>query len=160
MYQIHTPTDISFVPDAKIVLANRAMETNATDFGKAYLASAEEISNSLRSGYLNGIYHDKAKNQIASVISAVKETAAETDSEELIEFLETLAKILNITLTKTYKVSITFSVDAEIELPLGSDESDVDADDFSLYLEYNNYDCDLSDWEVTDRTIDYIEASN
>lgn len=160
MYQDSQVTDpLVFSPDAKIVIANRECELNDGNYDKPIQMNAEDISNKLRTGYLYNKNYEQRTKQISSVISAVKEAAGETDSEELIEFLHDLANILNITLTKTYKVSLTFSVDAEIELPLGSDESDVDADDFTVMLEYNNYDGELTDWDTTDVRLDDCDTS-
>jgi hypothetical protein len=158
--QTTTPTLLVFNPDAKIVIADRAKDSIREDFGIPVEVSAEYLSQALRDRWFKSNNYDAANVKISKVIAAVKEAAAESDSEELNEFLQDLANILHISLTKTYRVSLTFSVDAEIELPIGSDESEVDADDFNIVLEYNNYDGELTDWETTDTRLDSCEPNS
>jgi len=158
MYQdSQVTTPLVFDPSATIVIADRAMEFNDTNYGKSVEMTAEDISNKLRSGYLHNRNYEARTKQISSAISAIRDTAAETDNEELIEFLQELADILNITLTKSYRVALSFSAYAEVELPLGTDSDEITYDDFEIELSSSNSDVELRDWELSDSQIDYIE---
>ena len=156
--QTSTPTPLVFNPDAKIVIADRAKDSIREDFGIPVEVSAEYLSQALRDRWFKSRNLDAAEAKISKVIAAVKEAAADTDDVDLTEFLGDLANILHISLTKTYKVALTFSVDAEIELPIGFDDSEVDADDFTIHLEYNGCDADLTDWDITESRLDSIET--
>lgn len=154
-----SPQFESFDPNATIVIADRAMDWQAETYGKGVTLDAETISARLRDGWVARNAYESQLKIVQDAIRAVRDAADEAESDEMIEFLGDLANILKITLTKSYKVSLTFSVDAVVDLPIGSDDSDVDADDFQLYLEYNNYDCELTDFDVTYRNIDDIDSA-
>jgi len=162
MYANETPSPqfFEFDPSATIVIANRAMDTFSEDYGKPTEVTAEYVSQAIRDRWVKTNAYDRNQSDIQKIADFVRNTAEETDNEEVIEVLTELADILGINLTKTYTVSLTFSVEATIELPIGRDSDEIDADDFDLSLEYNNYGAEMPDWDLTDRTIDYIQASN
>ena len=162
MYQSHNPADNPLVynPEATIVIADRACDTYSTEYGKPTEVNAEYVSQAIRDRWVRTNAYDRVQSDIQKIADFVRNTAGETDNEEVIEVLTELADILGINLTKTYTVSLTFSVEATIELPIGRDSDEIDADDFDLSLEYNNYGAEMPDWGLTDRTIDYIQAFN
>jgi len=93
---------------------------------------------------------DLLQSRIIRVEALLKETLAEVSDEEWVEFIAEIAKALNISLTRTLKVTATVEHTFEVEVELGDEEPSQYDFDFSVDTSWTTYSIDNSDCEVTD----------
>lgn len=146
-----TETPLQFDPNAKIVLAKNfyhgALEP------QPYELSAYDIS-----GKMNAVksYQEALalrNKQIENVAKYLREILAQNSGEVDSEF-ETIAELLDIELVRKVRVELEFQVTAYIEVPLGTDPSDIRSYDFGLDgFDYQG-DGELVDWQVEDTSLE------
>ena len=152
MYANETPSPqfFEFDPRATIVIADRMMDSFSDEYGKPTLMTAEEISGKLRSGWVNQNAFSNEHQTILTICNAVRQAAQDPEDVDVSEFIQELADILKINLTRRVRVELSMQVTAIVDLPFDEDINDICSSDFGINgVEYSG-EGDLYDWEMED----------
>lgn len=119
-----------------------------------YSKSVDSLQQRLQSSINNADhYRQQLRNQTETIEEFLKEHISNNDSASVGE-LKDLAEELEISLTKTLKVTFNIEVEYEIEVPLDADEDSIDESDFDYSVSYRNHNNDYEEtseaYEIAD----------
>lgn len=147
MNNIDLNTELVFDPHAMVVYRNPTTQSLATI--TANMVTHMAFTN-------KGLHreNDDLRSKIAAVKDYIVENWEECDGAE---WVQDVSKMLGINLTKEVSIKVTIEAEFDIEVPLGFDETDLNAGDFTWRVTYDNE----GDHEVTGYTDDAtVEVTN
>lgn len=142
------PAPLVFDPTATIIIRDPEI------FGDAIQLDANEVSNEYRASKNRFNEVVVQREQIRKLDAYLETAVAETADSEMLEMLKEIAEIFDITLTRTYSVTVTATHTFNVEVEIGGDEPD--ESDFTpeisswLFNDLENLDSEITDFEANE----------